>query len=112
MTMEKYKSEINGHLDIFVAENEDELNGEKMQWQEILIHGDPEGLRSLAGILIKLADLNQDKVKELPTGEREHISLRPKLDLSNSSVDVIVGRLDAKGTQAFYDRYVERSGKK
>jgi hypothetical protein len=56
--MEKYQSEISGHLDIFVADSEDE--GEK--WKEVLIHGDPEGLRSFARLLIKLADTNQDTV--------------------------------------------------
>ncbi|MBK8872383.1 MAG: hypothetical protein IPN13_00125 [Bacteroidetes bacterium] len=106
--MEKYKSEINGHLDIFVTENEDELDGAKMQWKEILIHGDPDGLKSLATILIKLADLNQDSIDGLPIGAREHIHLRPKFDLANSSVEVIIGRLDAKGTSAFYDSYISK----
>ena len=80
-------------MDIIVTENEDELNGEKMKWKEILIHGDPEGLKSFAKILIKLAELNQDNVDGLPVGAREHIHLRPKYDLSRSSEEVIVGRL-------------------
>ena len=105
--MENYKSEIIGHLDIFVGENEDE--GEK--WNEILIHGDPEGLRSLARLLIKLADTNQDNIEGLPIGAREHIHLRPKFDLADSSEDVIVGRLDAKGTGLFYDRYKKSNTK-
>jgi len=46
--MEKYKSEIAGHLDIFIADHEDEFEGEKIKWQDISIHGDPEGLRSFA----------------------------------------------------------------
>jgi hypothetical protein len=106
--MKKFESEITGHLDIFVTENEDELDGVKMQWKEILIHGDPEGLKSFAKLLIKLADLKQNDVDGLPTGAREHIHLRPKFDLSNSSEMVIVGRLDEKGTGAFYDRYISR----
>ncbi|OQP66580.1 hypothetical protein A3860_13955 [Niastella vici] len=106
--MKKFKSEITGHLDIFVTENEDELNGEKMRWKEILIHGDPDGLKSFAKLLIKIADLNQDNVDELPIGAREHIHLRPKFDLSNSSEMVIVGRLDAKGNGVFYDRYISK----
>lgn len=106
--MEKYKSEINGHLDIFVTENEDELDGAKMQWKEILIHGDPDGLKSLATILIKLADLNQDSVDGLPIGARKHIHLRPKFDLANSSVEVIIGRLYAKGSGAFYDGFISK----
>ena len=109
MTMLKNKSEIVGHLDIIVTENEDELNGEKMKWKEILIHGDPEGLKSFAKILIKLAELNQDNVDGLPVGAREHIHLRPKYDLSRSSEEVIVGRLDAKGTGDFYDKYISKA---
>lgn len=110
--MEKYKSKIIGHLDIFVTENEDELEGEKMKWKEILIHGDPDGLRSFARLLIKLADTNQNNIKGLPIGAREHINLRPQFDLSDSSEEVIVGRLDAKGTGDFYDRYKKRNDKR
>lgn len=104
--MKKYQSEITGHLDIFVTENIDELDGEKMNWKEILIHGDPEGLKSFARILIKLADTNQDDIDGLPVGAREHVHLRPKFDLSDSSEEVIVGRLDAKGTGHFYEKYI------
>jgi len=107
--MKKYKSEITGHLDIFVADNEDEFEGEITKWQDVLIHGDPDGLRSLARILTKIADLNQDDIIDLPNGAREHIHLRPDFDTSKSSVEVIVGRIDAKGTGAFYDRYVSKS---
>jgi hypothetical protein len=106
--MKKFKSEIIGHLDIIVTENEDELDGDKMQWKEVLIHGDPDGLKSLAKLLLKLADLNQDSVDGLPIGAREHIHLRPKFELSNTSEVVIVGRLDAKGTGEFYDRYIPK----
>lgn len=102
------KSKITGHLDIFVTENESELDGNKMRWKEILIHGDSEGLKSFAKLLIKIADLNQDNVDGLPVGAREHIHLRPKFDLSNSSEMVIVGRLDAKGTGAFYDSFISK----
>ena len=106
--MEKYKSKIFGHLDIIVTENEDELDGEKMQWKEILIHGDPDGLKSLGKLLIELADLNQDNIDGLPIGAREHYHLRPRFELSNSSEEVIVGRLDAKGTGVYYDGYIPK----
>jgi hypothetical protein len=104
--MEKYKPGITGNLDIFIAQNEDELDGKIIKWQEILIHGDPEGLNSLATLLIKLADTNQNAITDLPIEARHHVHLRPKYDLSNSSENVIIGRLDAKGTGAFYDRYI------
>jgi hypothetical protein len=106
--MAKYTSEISGNLDIFIAQNEEECDGEKMKWQDILIHGDPEGLKSLASLLIKLADTNQNDIVDLPIGAREHVHLRPEFDISQSSEEVIIGRLDAKGTGAFYDRYIPR----
>ncbi len=106
--MKKYKSIIDGHLDIKVIENEDEFEGETIQWNDILIHGDPEGLRSLANLLLKLVDLDQSSVTDLPVGAREHYHLRPGVDLSESSEQVIVGRLDGKGTGEFYDAYVPR----
>ena len=110
--MEKYQSEISGHLDIFIAENEDEFEGETIKWQDILIHGDPEGLKSFARLLTRIADLNQDDIKNLPVGAREHIHLRPNIDISKSSVEVIVGRIDAKGTSVFYDRYIAKTSER
>jgi hypothetical protein len=106
--MKKFKSAITGNLDIFIAQNEDECDGEILKWQDILIHGDPEGLKSLATLLIKLANTNQNDIIDLPIGAREHIHLRPKYDLSNSSEQVILGRLDAKGTGIFYDRFIPK----
>jgi len=64
------------------------------------------GLKSLATLLVKLADKNQSDIIGFPIGARDHIHLRPKYDLSNSSENVILGRLNAKGTGAFYDRYI------
>jgi hypothetical protein len=104
--------EIKGHLDIIVADNEDEFEGEIEKWQEVLIHGDPEGLRSFAKLLMKIANLDQENQADLPIGAREHYHLRPNLELGKSSVEAIVGRLDAKGTGYFYDRYVAKSNKK
>lgn len=103
------QSEITGHLDLFVADNEEEFEGQTEKWQTIVIHGDPQGLKSFARLLMRLADLQQDEQTDLPIGAREHVSLRPNLDLSASSVEVVVGRIDAKGTGAFYDRYVAKS---
>jgi len=104
--MKKYASAITGNLDIFIIQNENEFDGEIRKWQEVLIHGDPEGLRSLATLLMQLADTNQNDLVGLPIGAREHVHLRPGYGLSDSSENVIVGRLDAKGTGAFYDRYI------
>lgn len=88
--------EISGELDIFKSKD------------EIQIHGNPEGLKSFAKLLLEIADLNQEQVddKFLPIGAREHYHLRPGLELSKSSDEVIVGRLDAKGTGEFYKRFI------
>lgn len=106
--MRKFKSIIDGHLDIKIAHYADEDDGEVMSWDDILIHGDPEGLRSFANLLLRLADLDQNTVPGLPVGAREHYHLRPKLELANSSIQVIVGRLDARGTGEFYPAYVPK----
>lgn len=108
--MKSYQAEITGHLDCFVGNDEEQMEGETQKWQTILIHGDSEGLKSFARLLLRLADLQPDELLALPRGAREHVSLRPDLDISHSSVEVIVGRLDAKGTGAFYDRYVAKKG--
>lgn len=107
--MKKYRFKINGHLDIFVHNQEDEFDGQVEKWQDVLIHGDPEGLRSFAKLLTKIADINQDDIADLPIGAREHVHLEPNLDISKSSVQVIVGRIDAKGTGDFYDRYLQKA---
>lgn len=107
-----YGNEIKGHLDIFVADVEDEFEGEIEKWQEVLIHGDPEGLRSLAKLLMKMANLDQEERTDFPLGAREHYHLRPNWELSNSSVQTIVGRLDAKGTGRFYDSYIAKDAAK
>jgi len=109
---ECYGGEITGHLDIFVIDNEDEFEGEIEKWQEVMIHGDPEGLRSFAKLLIEIADLNQESRTDLPIGAREHYHLSPNLELSKSSVQTIVGRIDAKGTGRFYDRYIAKDSAK
>ena len=101
---------IKGNLDIFVIHNTDEFEGEISEWDEVLIHGDPTGLKSFANLLIDIANFNQDMIddKELPIGERQHIKLRPGLELSKSSTEVIVGRLDAKKTGKYYDRFISK----
>jgi len=106
--MKKFKSPITGHVDIIIDTKEDEWEGKIEKRNEVLIHGDPEGLRSLAKLLLNLADVDQNSITDLPVGAREHVHLRPKLELSDSSIQVIVGRLDAKGTGAFYDRYAPK----
>lgn len=99
---------IAGHLDATITNKEDEFDGEVTKWQEIMIHGDPDGLRSLAHLLLELANTDQEKLKELPVNAREHYHLSPNIDNSKSSVELILGRLDAKGSGSFYNAYIER----
>jgi hypothetical protein len=113
----KYKQikghEIQGELDIFIAHHEDENDGVTTSWDKVLIHGNPEGLRSFAKLLLEIAELKQEDVEDkyLPIGAREHYHLRPEIELSKSSFEVIVGRLDAKGTGNFYDRHISKDKK-
>jgi hypothetical protein len=107
--MKIYDLKIKGHLDVIITNNQGELEDKVEKWQDVLIHGDTEGLRSFGELLIKMADLDQNSLAALPVGAREHIHLQPDFDLSKSSVQVIVGRLDAKGNGDFYDSYVERT---
>lgn len=99
-------NEIQGDLDIFIAHDD-----ESSASDEILIHGNPEGLKSFAKLLLELAELNQENVedKHLPVGTREHYHLRPDIELSQSSNHVTVGRLDAKGTGNYYDRFLPKT---
>ena len=106
--MSNYQPELKGHIDIFTAQQEEEFEGEISKWNEVLIHGDPEGLRSLAALLIRIADADQSTI---PAGAREHVHLRPDHDLSKSSEQVIIGRLDAKGSGDFYKRYIPATTK-
>ena len=74
-------NEISGELDIFIAQNDDE-DGETIRREDILIHGNPVGLKSFAKLPIEIAELNQEKVsdKYLPVGAREHYHLRPGIE--------------------------------
>lgn len=110
MSSVKRNLKIEGDLDIFVVENEDELDGELSFWKEILIHGDPVGLKSFANLLIEIANTNQETLSDevLPDGERKHVKLKPGFELSKSSDEVIIGRLDAKKTGTYYKRFVSK----
>jgi len=105
--------EIEGELDIFISHNEDEDDGKITKWNEVLIHGNPEGLKSLAKLLLEIAELKQEEVEDkfLPIGAREHYHLTPGIELSKSSDQVIIGRLDAKGTGDFYARFIPKDNK-
>jgi hypothetical protein len=82
--------ENKGKLDIFLKNDEDDA-------PEIMIIGNPDGLRYLSELLKSLADYDQDR-RNLPKGEREHIHLHANYQLGRHSCEVEVCRADAKGT--------------
>jgi hypothetical protein len=65
---------------------------------KVVIAGDPEGLRSLGGLLTWLGDADQEQWPYLPPGGRAHLHLYPKHDISEGSREVELMRLDAKRT--------------
>lgn len=99
--MENEYPGIKGNLDIF-GEDDDGI-------PHVFIHGDPEGLRSFAKLLISLADTNQDQVIDSFIGFQEHVHLEPNYDLSKSSQRTIVGRLDGAKTGDFPKRFEKRT---
>jgi hypothetical protein len=63
----------------------------------VYLEGDPEGLRSLAKVLTRLARVNQSKLPTLPDKyASEHVHLSRNVHLAATSVDLCVGRLDEK----------------
>jgi hypothetical protein len=63
---------------------------------KVVIAGDPEGLRSLGGLLTWLGDADQEQWPYLPAGGHAHIHIYPKDDISADSREVELMRLDAK----------------
>jgi hypothetical protein len=81
----------------------------------VLICGDPQGLRSLAKLLVWLADVDQEALPTMPDGEREHVPLYcslPYQQLNSFSVSTELCRLDAKGTGEFPKKYRQNVGRK
>ncbi len=95
---------IEGNLEIkFIEENNKKM---------IMIYGDPIGLSSFGNLLIRLSQQNQNEFIGMPTGEREHIHIYPNFQLSKSSSETIIGRLDAKGTGKFPPNFKKKSNRK
>lgn len=101
---------LKGNLDFFVSNCDDDSEAKMTTWNEILIHGDPEGLKSFANLLQEIANIDQENInnQELPIGERVHIKLRPGIELSKSSDEVVVGRLDGKTSGEFNRRFFSK----
>ena len=77
----------------------------------VFIGGDPEGLRSLARLLVWLAEFDQELDSKIPGGERCHVHLHAGEavasfnSLTHFSRETEICRLDAKGTGEFPSRY-------
>jgi hypothetical protein len=76
----------------------------------IFIGGDPIALRSLAELLIWLADVDQESLSSQPDGERYHVHLHTRdaegfNSLTPFSSETELCRLDAKGTGEFPEKY-------
>jgi hypothetical protein len=85
----------------------------------VWIAGDPIALRSLAKLIVWLADVNQESQRGIPVGERIHVHLYPNdpgfNSLTGFSENTEICRLDAKGTGQFPEKYQKlkkRTGKK
>lgn len=102
-------SVIKGNLDIHFDSESEIVDGIEKSVYEILIHGDPEGLKSFANLILKIAIANQELIDTLPTNARIHNTLNPSIDSSSNSITTTVGRLDAKGTGKYYNKFISRS---
>lgn len=77
----------------------------------IFIGGDPEGLRSLANLLVWLADFDQESETSWIDGFRCHVHLHANEPvksfnrLTPFSQETEVCRLDGKGTGEFPEKY-------
>lgn len=67
--------------------------------QRVVVVGDPDALRSLARLLVWIADKDQEAIVGQPVGERFHVHLWPEElggCLVQSSLETELCRLDAK----------------
>ena len=66
--------------------------------KRVEIYGDPNGLRSFANFLIRIAEFDQSRLADirLPAGEGLHRHMVPVADCHPLSASCLCGRLDAK----------------
>ena len=89
--MDKIKKlqKISGKLAVSTIRNR---NCHDDRWEDVLVYGDPKGLRSLASLLLAVADDNQRAVS---AGDSEHAHVNLCF-LEKNSRSLIIGRLDRK----------------
>jgi hypothetical protein len=64
--------------------------------EKIVISGDPEGLRSLSALLTWFADQELDTWPYLKEGQHAHLHVYPHYDISETSREVELMRMDLK----------------
>ena len=79
---------------------------------EVIIDGDPQGLRYLAKICLALADVDQKKIRDLPQFAREHLHLDPGIQLGENSARLILGRAENKYGELNLDYQPRKLGAK
>ena len=52
--------EVEGEINLFVFQNEDQRDGVTINWEELLIQGNLKDLERIAILLLKIAQLNQE----------------------------------------------------
>jgi hypothetical protein len=63
---------------------------------KIVIAGDPEGLRSFGVLLTWLADQDLDAWPYLQKGKHAHLHVYPRIDISETSREAELMRIDPK----------------
>ena len=84
---------IEGEIYVVAGKDDDDEIG------EVILSGDPTGLRSLGKILIAMADIDQSSIESLPEGESEHIHLHAGKHIGEGDLathHLIISRLDMK----------------
>lgn len=76
----------------------------------VFIGGDPDALRSLATLLVWLANVDQESLPNQPAAARLHVHLHARdvagfNSLTRFSTETELCRLDAKGTGDFPEKY-------
>ncbi|HWA28939.1 MAG TPA: hypothetical protein VG734_25025 [Lacunisphaera sp.] len=90
-----------------IAFSLEETRGER----EVFIYGDPAGLRSLAKLLLAVADLDQTK-EELPLHDSYHVHAVMPASYAGHSAKITVGRADDRRGKKRFDVFPKPNPKK
>jgi hypothetical protein len=92
---------LNGQIYVVAVKDHSEDIG------EVIIAGDPSGLKSLGMVLIAMSEIDQSQIDSLPDDESEHIHLNPGRHIGIGKLAthrLIISRLDTKsgGLKDYY----------